>query len=111
MVLNFISHVVGNLLRGQWGLPEHRGGGLDFLGGAVRAGGRRDTSPSLVGAGGGVEWIEIQTSLESDTRHRYTAEQVIVGFTHGTGFSAETEFSSEIKSGYERLVGCWVGEK
>ena len=56
-----------------------------------------------------MEGIEIQTSLESDTRHRYTAVDS-VGSTHWLD-SGWTEFYSETKSRDEKLIGYWTGEK
>ena len=67
--LDLITEVVGDLLGGEGGLSEHGGGLLVLLGGDVgpHVGG---ASPPLLGSVGGVERVEIQTSLQSHTSHR-----------------------------------------
>ena len=66
---DLIAEVVGDLLRGEGGLPEHGGRLLDLLGGAVRAADVRGAPPPLLWSVGGVEGVKIQASLQSNASH------------------------------------------
>ena len=68
--LHLISEVVGDLLGCEGRLPEHGGGLLALLGGAVGAADMGGAPPSLLWSVGGVEGVEIQTSLQSHAGHR-----------------------------------------
>ena len=68
--LDLIAKVVGDLLWCEGRLPEHGGGLLDLLGGAVGAANMGGASSPLLGSVGGVEGVKIQTSLQSHAGHR-----------------------------------------
>jgi len=68
--LDLIPEVVSDLLRSEGGLPEHGGGLLDLLGGAVGAADVGGAPPSLLWSVGGVEGIKIQAPLQSHASHR-----------------------------------------